>query len=30
MTLTIENVDSRPATITGIEFYGTHNTATEG
>lgn len=30
MTLSIQNVDSRPATITGIEFYGTHNTATEG
>ena len=30
MTLSIRNVDSRPATITGIEFYGTHNTATEG
>lgn len=30
MTISIENVDSRPAIITGIEFYGTHNTATEG
>ena len=30
MTITIRNVDSRPAIITGIEFYGTHNTATEG
>lgn len=30
MSIRIENVDSRPAVITGIEFYGTHNTATEG
>lgn len=30
MNVRIENVDSRPAIITGIEFYGTHNTATEG
>lgn len=30
MAITITNVDSRPAVITGIEFYGTHNTATEG
>lgn len=30
MAITVTNVDSRPAVITGIEFYGTHNTATEG
>lgn len=30
MSIRVENVDARPAIITGIEFYGTHNTATEG
>ena len=30
MSISVRNVDSRPVIITGIEFYGTHNTATEG
>ena len=30
MSISVRNVDSRPVVITGIEFYGTHNTATEG